>query len=235
MKHLDLFSGIGGFALAARRVGWETVLFCENDEFCQRVLSKNWPTTLIIDNIEKFANGSIKTIRDVGIITAGYPCQPYSVAGKRGGEEDDRNLWLKFIQTVRSVRPRWIVCENVVGHITMGLDEVLLNLDGLGYTWESFIIPACALNAPHRRDRLWVVAYSYGERLEGHSIGIREKTEHAILSRENWWEAEPSMDRVDDGLPDRMDRIRSLGNAIVPQIAEVIFTIIKEIEWKSTT
>lgn len=159
MRHLDLFSGIGGFALAARWVGWETVAFCEIDKFCQQVLAKHWPGVPIHPNVKEL------TADDVGpvdIITGGYPCQPFSVAGKRRGAEDDRHLWPEAYRLVRECRPAYAVFENVAGHITMGLDEVLADLESIGYTTEAFVVPACAADAPHRRDRVWIVAYSNG-------------------------------------------------------------------------
>jgi len=159
VRHLDLFSGIGGFALAARWVGWETVGFCEIEPYCQKVLRKHWPDVPIYDDVRELTG---ETVGSVDIITGGYPCQPFSVAGKRRGEADDRHLWPEFARLIRELRPRWVVGENVAGHIGMGLDEVLSNLEGLGYTWETFVIPACAVNAPHRRDRVWTVAYPNG-------------------------------------------------------------------------
>ena len=155
VKHLDLFSGIGGFALAARWVGWETVGFCEIDPYCQKVLRKHWPDIPIYEDIRELDG---RTVGHVDIITGGYPCQPFSVAGKQRGEADDRHLWPEFARLIREIRPRWVVGENVAGHISMGLDNVLADLEGFGYTWEAFVIPACAVNAPHKRDRVWVVA-----------------------------------------------------------------------------
>ena len=154
MKHLDLFSGIGGFALAARWVGWETVGFCEIDPYCQKVLRKHWPDVPIYEDIRELDG---RTVGYIDIITGGYPCQPFSVAGKQRGEADDRHLWPEFAQLIREIRPRWVVGENVAGHISMGLDNVLADLEGFGYTWEAFVIPACAVNAPHRRARVWFV------------------------------------------------------------------------------
>jgi DNA (cytosine-5)-methyltransferase 1 len=153
---LDLFSGIGGFALAARWMKWETVAFCEPDEFCQRVLRKNFPGVPIIDSIQELDTNAIGF---VDIVTGGYPCQPYSVAGKRGGAEDDRDLWPAYFQVIRENRPRWAIGENTPGHLTLGIDDVLANLESIGYAVETFVIPACAVDARHRRDRVfWVAA-----------------------------------------------------------------------------
>ncbi len=159
MRHLDLFSGIGGFALAARWVGWETVGFCEIDPYCQKVLRKHWPDVPIYEDIRELDG---RTMGHVDIITGGYPCQPFSSAGNQRGEADDRHLWPEFARLIREIRPRWAIGENVAGHINLGLDGVLADLEGIGYTTEQFVIPACAVNAPHRRDRIWILA-SYAE------------------------------------------------------------------------
>ena len=184
MKHLDLFSGIGGFALAARWVGWETVGFCEIDPYCQQVLRKHWPDVPIYDDVRELTG---ETVGHVDIITGGYPCQPFSVAGKRRGEADDRHLWPEFARLIRELRPRWVVGENVAGHINMGLDDVLSDLEGLGYTWEAFVIPACAVNAPHRRDRVWFVADSLGTGIRANA-GAQSRTEVECpqLFQEDW-------------------------------------------------
>jgi len=155
MRHLDLCSGIGGFALAARWMGWETVGFAEIDPFASAVLSKHWP------GVPNY--GDIATIPDgigADIITAGFPCQPYSVAGQRLGAEDDRAIWPLVIEVVRRVKPGWCVFENVAGIINMALDGVLSDLEAEGYEVGTVVLPACAVNAPHRRDRVWIVAHA---------------------------------------------------------------------------
>ena len=155
MRHLDLCSGIGGFALAARWMGWETVGFAEIDPFASAVLSKHWP------GVPNY--GDIATIPDgigADILTAGFPCQPYSVAGQRLGEADDRAIWPLVIAVVRRVQPGWCVFENVAGIINMALDDVLSDLEAEGYEVGTVVLPACAVNAPHRRDRVWIVAHA---------------------------------------------------------------------------
>ena len=158
MRHLDLFSGIGGFALAARWMGWETIQFVEIDKFCQKVLTKNSPNVPIHGDIKTF-DGSILR-GTVDILTGGFPCQPFSTAGQRKGKEDDRYLWPEMLRIIHEIKPTWIVGENVAGIESMALNEVLSSLEGEGYNTETYIIPACALNAPHRRDRFWIVAHS---------------------------------------------------------------------------
>ena len=161
MTHLDLFSGIGGFALAARWAGIETVQFVENEEFAQKVLTKNFPGVPI--------HGDIKTYRANGIVspfllTGGYPCQPFSQAGRRRGQNDDRHLWPEMFRVIQECRPNWVLAENVTGHIKLGLQEVLTDLEGEGYQSQVFHIGALAKDAPHRRMRVWIVANSESER-----------------------------------------------------------------------
>ncbi len=286
MKHLDLFSGIGGFALAARWCGWETIGFCEIDPYCQKVLRKHWPDVPIHTDVRELDG---KSVGPVDVITGGYPCQPFSTAGRRAGQDDDRHLWPEVYRLIREIRPQYALLENVAGHITMGLDDVLSDLEEADYTWEAFVIPACATGAHHWRDRVWIVTScndadtdsvglhrtsidqhretesSDGQECEpgqvreilaeqgdsgiGHTKNVaqshkvrrggvhqqpgifqearKDSTNAAGGGWLNWrgnahwnaWEVEPNMDRVADGLPTRVDRLRGLGNAIVPQVA----------------
>ena len=141
MTHLDLFSGIGGFALAARWAGLETIQFVEIKKFAQQVLSKNFPGVPIHDNIKTFsATGIVSPF----LLTGGYPCQPFSQAGKRRGKEDDRHLWPEMLRVIRECRPTWILAENVSGHIKLGLEEVFLDLESEGYDSQVFHIGALA-------------------------------------------------------------------------------------------
>jgi len=191
-RMLDLFSGIGGFSLAAQWV-WEDeleiVAFCEIDKYCQKVLHKHWPNVPIIEDVrdvkmETLDNTKcsgylgqsceVKTEQDsdrqkdrlslssgsngVDLLTGGFPCQPFSVAGKRKGKEDNRFLWPEMFAVIKEIRPRWVVAENVAGIIRMALDDCLSDLEGEGYSTGTVIIPACAVNAPHRRDRVWIIA-----------------------------------------------------------------------------
>lgn len=135
-----------------------TVAFCEIEKFPRQVLRKHWPDVPIFDDVRKLHAEDLP--ETVDIICGGYPCQPFSVAGKRRGKEDDRHLWPEMFRLIRECMPSWVVAENVAGHVSMGLDQVLSDLEGEGYAGWPFIIPACAINAPHRRDRLWIIAYS---------------------------------------------------------------------------
>ena len=162
MRVLDLFSGIGGFSIGLEKVGFETVAFCEIEKYCQEVLRLHWPDTPIYNDVRSLTAEQLRSdgIVRPDIIVGGYPCQPFSVAGVRRGEEDDRHLWPEVYRLIKEIRPTWGIFENVAGHITMGLDEVLSDLEAEGYAARPFVIPACGVDAPHRRDRVWIVAHS---------------------------------------------------------------------------
>jgi DNA (cytosine-5)-methyltransferase 1 len=162
MRHGSLFSGIGGFDLAAEWMGWENVFHCEWNKFGQQVLKYYWPKAISYEDITK----TDFTIHrgNIDIITGGFPCQPYSSAGKRLGKEDERHLWPEMLRAIREVQPSWVVGENVRGLTNwnggMVFDEVQAELEAEGYEVLPFLLPACAVNAPHRRDRIWFIAYS---------------------------------------------------------------------------
>ncbi len=233
LRHLDLFSGIGGFALAARMVGIETVGFCEIDPWARRVLEKNFSGIPVHDDVRTLETTAFGRI---DLLTGGYPCQPFTIAGKREGEADDRHLWPAMHRVVEQARPTWVVCENVAGHITLGLDQVLLDLESIGYTTRPFVIPACAVDAPHRRDRVWIVAHRMRDRSKAGAADTTTGKErrsavaidcggpaHPPRAVDFQWSPEPDVGRVADGIPYRVDRLRGLGNAIVPQVAAEIF------------
>jgi DNA (cytosine-5)-methyltransferase 1 len=162
MRHGSLFSGIGGFDLASEWMGWENVFHCEWNEFGQKVLKYYWPKSITYNDITK----TDFTIHrgTIDILTGGFPCQPYSSAGKRLGKEDSRHLWPEMLRTIREIQPTWVVGENVRGLTNWNgglvFDEVQADLETEGYQVTPFLLPACAVNAPHRRDRIWFVAYS---------------------------------------------------------------------------
>lgn len=237
MRHLDLCSGIGGFALAAKMAGGiETVGFCEIDPWAQRVLRKNFPGVPIHGDLRTLEENKYGNVR---IISAGYPCQPFSTSGERKGADDDRHLWPEVFRVVSGLRPDWVVCENVIGHVSMGLDAVLSDLERCGYSCGTFIIPACSVGAVHKRERVWIVADSGrgGRPGSGRSSERIYKKEDRGGSPGEFvdvlgWPTESPICRGDDGLSGRMDgaRLRGLGNAIVPQIAAEIFRLIVRIE-----
>ena len=182
MRALDLFSGIGGFALAGEWVGIRTVAFCEIDPYCRRILSRHWPDVPIYEDIreltrERMEQDGVMQDGAIDIVWGGFPCQPFSVAGKRRGKMDDRNLWPEMARIVSEVRPDWVVGENVVGITNLALDDILFDLESLNYTCRTFIIPACAVGAPHRRDRVFIVAYSSRQLPHGSGEAGRGRTE----------------------------------------------------------
>ena len=281
MKHLDLFSGIGGFAYAMDQVFQADHIFCDNDPFCQEVLKKNYPNSKIYGDIKEITNES------ADIVTGGFPCQPFSQAGKRRGTDDNRYLWPEMFRVIQLAKPSWVIAENVGGLLTwnegMVLEQVCTDLESENYEVQPLIIPACSVNAPHRRERVWIIAHSLNSRQGGAQSEVtrssdsipqkhrskhsaagelertnsdRENDKHATntehkrqaqrqhegrtrheetvlegLSRPDWnrdWQEvafATCYDGVDDGLPKRLDRnprLKALGNAIVPQVAEEI-------------
>lgn len=164
LRHGSLFSGIGGFDLAAEWMGWENVFHCEWNKFGQKVLKHYWPNAESFSDITK--TDFTKYYGTVDIITGGFPCQPYSTAGKRRGKEDERHLWPEMLRAIREVSPRFVVGENVRGLTNWNgglvFDEVCAELESIGYQVAPVIIPACGVGAPHRRERIWFVAYSNG-------------------------------------------------------------------------
>lgn len=182
MRVLDLFAGIGGFSLAAHWMGWTTTAFVERDKFCQRVLRKNFGQDIEIhDDITTFSGKPFRGRVDV--VTGGFPCQPFSQAGKRKGMADDRYLWPEMLRTISEVQPRFVVGENVLGLVnwSRGLvfEQVQADLENAGYEVWAGVVPACAKNAPHRRDRLWIVAHS-DSGFNSRAIGRSEDQEAAI-------------------------------------------------------
>lgn len=159
LAHVDLCSGIGGFALGFQWAGLSRpVLFCDIEEWSRKVLAKHWPDVPISDDVKELASDPRRLVPDCDILSCGYPCQPFSQAGIRRGEEDDRHIWPEIFTIVQAKLPRWVVCENVAGHISLGLDQVLSDLENKGYAVQPFVVPACAVDAPHRRDRVWIIA-----------------------------------------------------------------------------
>ena len=273
LKLLDLFSGIGGFSLGLESTGYfETIGFVEKDEFCQKVLKKNFNNIPIESEVRNVKGDRYKA----DIITGGFPCQPFSVAGKRRGTEDDRYLWDETIRVIRECKPRWFIGENVEGIINIQegvvLRQVQDDLEREGFQVQCLVIPASGIGAWHQRKRVWILAYSKhngshrskgNETIEssnqskewlfirddqdvpntntGFSIreneevqARRDATNSICKSRkQTWWQTQSSLCGVPNGVSyeldkDRANRIKSLGNSIVPLIArELGLAIIK--------
>ena len=327
LNHLDLFSGIGGFSLGLEATGYfETVAFCDFDPYCQKVLRKHWPWVTIYDDVKELnserlsANGHT----EVDIITGGYPCQPFSIAGRQKGEQDPRHVWPEMFRLVKELRPTWVIGENVSGHIKLGLDTVLENLESEGYSARAFSISASSIGSNHQRERVWIIAntnelgwdnwiYNREERQvsndkernieesesernrridrirqtseamedtrrtqwpwsffqnqdedetrEGYAdqfersgsapksdvantevsdtdseglarrrseCELREGQEEGEIGWSQWWQSEPNVGRVANGVPKRVDRLKSLGNSLVPMIPYYIGMSIKK-------
>jgi DNA (cytosine-5)-methyltransferase 1 len=249
MKALSLFSGIGGIDLACEWVGIETVAFCEREPFCQKVLQKHWPQVPIYDDVctltkERLEADGIETIE---LIHGGYPCQPFSIAGEQRGTEDDRYLWPEIRRLLQEIKPKWFIGENVANHISLGLDEVLSDLESCGYTWETFVIPAIAVNAPHRRDRVFIagiisdtgcIGHQGNERFREDEEKIRERRTGAFRTTPKLFDDVDWKKRAREsgflggnyGIPNRLDRIRACGNAVSPYQIYPILAAIKQID-----
>jgi DNA (cytosine-5)-methyltransferase 1 len=230
MYHLDLFSGIGGFALACQWAGIETIGFVEIDKYCQKVLKKHWPNVPIVEDIRDVKEDTFQ--RPIDLITGGFPCQPFSVAGKRQGETDDRYLWPEMLRVIETYKPTWVLGENVAGIIDMALDTVLSDLGRIGYATQTLIIPACAVNAWHRRDRAWIIAHANGIGLQRAETTGDRVSGFEILGFQEWNQVASQSLRNLNGLSTELDkdRLKALGNAIVPQVAFEIIKVIKELD-----
>lgn len=193
MKHGSLFSGIGGFDLAASWMGWENVFHCEINPFGQKILKYYWPDAITYSDITK-TDFSIHRGK-IDVLTGGFPCQPYSLAGKRKGTEDERHLWPEMLRAIREVQPRWVVGENVFGIVNWDggvvFEQIQADLEAEGYEVQPYVLPACAVNAPHKRERVWFIAHAdrYGHELrrsgENRSAKIESTCEQA--QRERVW------------------------------------------------
>ena len=291
MKVLDLFSGIGGFSLGLEWAGMSTVAFCERDPYCVKVLNKHWPDTPIHNDVKELDGHQYRD--SVELICGGFPCQPFSDAGPKNGTSDDRHLWPEMFRIIKECRPRWVIGENVSGFINMALDNVCINLESEGYQVRTFVLPACSVDARHRRDRVFIVGYSSewrGRRkteqqeprrvaLDGDEmdstkrnqvpdqpIGSDQNVPHTNNPRlqrgavtchaesqgptaeqliagysERFsggnWPSESSILRISHGVPNRVDRVKAIGNAVVPQlikaIGELVLAADKEMEDES--
>ena len=237
----SLFAGIGGFDLAARWCGWATRWYSEIEPYACKIMAKHFPEAENLGDITKLTNPP-----PVDVLVGGFPCQDISVANAKGeGINGKRSgLWAEYARIIGEVRPSWVVIENSPLLRRKGLDRVLRDLVALGYDAEWHCIPASAVGAPHQRDRIWIVAYPVSAGLQGHAgdgpiqhqlrrllaeahRSIGEAGVRGGEHTEGWWNAEPAVGRVAHGVPARVDRIRCLGNAVVPDIPHLIFRAIK--------
>jgi DNA (cytosine-5)-methyltransferase 1 len=226
MKVGSLFAGIGGFDLGLERAGFEITWQVEIDPYCQRVLAKHWP------HVQRY--GDIRaidwaTVPRVDLLCGGFPCQDLSFAGKRAGIDGERSgLWSEYVRAIRALRPRYILVENVPGLLTNEyMGRVLGDLAACGYDAEWSVLSACAMGAPHTRERVFILAYAESCAAEECSMELSQGLQGqpggmggAISTGNSWAIHQPGLVGVATRIPDRMDRCEAIGNAIVPQIAE---------------
>ena len=225
----SLFSGIGGFDLGLERAGHEIVWQVESDSYCRKVLAKHWPDVPCYEDIHDMG---AHNLAEVDVICGGFPCQPVSVAGKREAQDDERWLWPEFARIIRELRPQYVLVENVPGLLIRGMGDVLAALSTFGYDAEWGIVSAASVGAPHLRKRIFIVADATGAGCEtrgGYGMGDadRSRGDKGLApgpcgEEGGHWAVEPNVGRVAHGVPHRVDRLRGLGNAIVPQVAEWI-------------
>ena len=299
LTHLSLFSGIGGLDLAAEWAGFKTVGQCEWADYPTKVLENHWPYTARWRDIRTLKGDSFyeqSGLHTVTVISGGFPCQPFSTAGKRRGKEDNRYLWPEMLRIIKEIGPAYVVGENVAGIVNMALDTVLSDLEALGYATRAFIVPACGVDARHRRNRVAIVGYSehngqFAEQelrgdeaasdnrwakeqktpgkpkrtnrsadvssVQGRECGSKqilanadhpgfqvsgyESAIHSLPTKigakhsggfitGGWWPFEPDVGRVAYGVSSRVDRLKCLGNAVVPAQFYPIFKAIAE-QW----
>jgi len=228
-KVLSLFAGIGGFDLGLERTGgFKTVAFCEIDKHARSILKKHWPDVPCYDDVRSLTKRRLAADGiSVDVICGGFPCQDLSYAGRGAGIRGERSgLWSEYARLVGELRPRYVVVENVPALLNRGLGVVLGDLAALGYDAEWQCIPSGCIGAPHLRDRVWIIAYP--EEVQGLYESDAWKSAQRLLDDQTYWQARPwteadaAICRVDDGVPDRVVRTERLGNAVVPQIPELI-------------
>jgi DNA (cytosine-5)-methyltransferase 1 len=244
VNHFSLFTGVGGIDLAAEWAGFTTVGQVEMADYPTKILEKHWPNVPRWRDIRDVTTDSFRErtgLSTVDLISGGFPCQPFSLAGERKGEDDDRYLWPEMLRIINQLRPTWVLGENVVGFITLGLDQALSDLESIGYKAVVFDIPACAIDADIERRRIFIVAHTYSERLQGgqdNGSGRASRSWSAeqlsrLLSPGPWTHISAAdFGRENTRIPNRVDRTHALGNAVVPQqcypILKAIYNIEKE-------
>ena len=240
LRVLDLFSGIGGFSLGLERAGgFETVAFCEIEPYCRKVLAKHWPGVKQYDDVRTLTADTLA--RDgiaVDVICGGFPCQDISIAGEGAGLAGERSgLWREFARLIGELRPRFVIVENVSALLSRGFGDVLGDLAALGFDAEWHCIPACAVGAPHVRDRVWIVAHANQDNeqwrdsaLQVGRVSVAREIANNGVGDGSEWAAQSRVGVLAYGVPDRVDRGGALGNAVVPQIPELIGKAIMQAE-----
>ena len=227
MRVGSLFSGIGGFDLGLERCGgFEIAWQVEKDPYCRKVLAKHWPDVPCYEDVHDVGAHNLE---EVDVICGGFPCQPVSVAGKQLVQEDERWLWPQYARILGELRSRYAIMENVPGLLVGGgMGEILGDLAELGYDAEWGIVSAASVGAPHLRKRIFIVGHANRTRCREQcgSVAVPEKLSSS--ERRSWWGSEPNVGRVAHGVPNRVDRLRGLGNAIVPQVAEWVGALLHE-------
>lgn len=231
----SLFSGIGGLDLGLERAGMQVIWQSEIDPYACRVLQKHWPEVPNHGDIKQIDWGNV--VRP-NVLCGGYPCQPFSQSGRRQGEHDPRHLWPWVREAISALRPDYAVLENVRGHVNLGLSTVIGELADLGYDTEWTLVSAASLGATHLRERVVILAYPererYGEHRFATDVGVFSQcwtSDRGRKARDDlgqWWKNEPNVGRVAYGVPSRVDRIRGLGNAVVPQVAQFVGALVMD-------
>lgn len=225
MNHGSLFTGVGGFDIASEWMGWNNVFQCDIDDYCLSVLEKQFPNAIRHKDIRQLAATEYKGRIDV--LSGGIPCQPYSISNQNKREDDSRKLWPEMLRVAECIGSAWIVIENVANFKNLALDGVISDLEAIDYTTETFILPAIAVGAIHRRDRIWIVAHSNKKRFKERR---HERKQAAGTSRDIQWPTESPICGADDELSGWVDQIAALGNAIVPNVAYEIYKAIDQFE-----
>lgn len=244
MKMLSLFSGVGGIDLAAEWAGIETVAFCEIQPFCQNVLKSHWPNVPIYEDVKKLNKESLNNagIDGIDIVAGGFPCQPFSVAGKQQGINDDRYLWPEMLRVINEIRPTWVIGENVENAVRIVLDDIIDSLEGIGYKTQTFVVSAYCTGAYFDGKRTFIVAtandrsaamrrntqFSTNDQVAGWGGNNRRRTSKFNPGQRRPIESRPY--GVVNGIPNRVDRLNAMGNAVRPQQIYPIFECITRIE-----
>lgn len=238
MRELSLFTGIGGGLLGTHLLGWTPIGYVEINDYCQRVIAQRikdgiLPAAPIFTDVREFVqSGCADAYRGfVDVVTGGFPCQPFSVAGKRKGADDERNMWPATMEVIRRVQPTWAFLENVPGLLSSGyFGTILGDLSQSGFDVGWRILSAAEVGAPHRRNRLWIAAYANSKRC-GDTPERRDPVRFPCGGNTQdgrFWLSKPDVGRLVDGIPDRVDRLRGIGNGQVPRVVAAAWNLLTQ-------